>query len=148
AGTGAAGLWKRLDLVLVTSTEPYQFVANLNQSPFNVGCIIDLEDLTAAQVADLNARHGAPLNADEEGRLMTLIGGQPYLARRAFYLLATGQLAAADLFARAADDHGPFGDHLRYHLFRLHERPELGEALAEILRTRACADEQMFFRLR
>jgi hypothetical protein len=148
AGTGAAGLWKRLDLVLVTSTEPYQFVANLNQSPFNVGCIIDLEDLNAAQVADLNARHGAPLSADEEGRLMTLVGGQPYLARRAFYLLATGQLTAADLFARAADDHGPFGDHLRYHLFRLYERPELVEALAGILRTRACADEQMFFRLR
>lgn len=29
--------WRQLDLVLVTSTEPYQLIDNLNQSPFNVG---------------------------------------------------------------------------------------------------------------
>ena len=29
--------WKELDLVLVTSTEPYQFITDLTQSPFNVG---------------------------------------------------------------------------------------------------------------
>jgi hypothetical protein len=30
-------IWPQLDLALVTSTEPYQLIANLNQSPFNVG---------------------------------------------------------------------------------------------------------------
>ena len=30
-------IWKQLDLALVTSTEPYLLIENLNQSPFNVG---------------------------------------------------------------------------------------------------------------
>ncbi|WP_318284169.1 AAA-like domain-containing protein [Brasilonema sennae] len=47
----------KLDLVLVTSTEPYQLIDDLNQSPFNVGQIIELEDFTPEQVAQLNARH-------------------------------------------------------------------------------------------
>jgi hypothetical protein len=52
---------KRLDLVLVTSAEPYEFIVYRNQSPFNVGEVIDLADFTAEQVADLNGRHGTPL---------------------------------------------------------------------------------------
>ena len=44
---------------------------------------------------------------------MILLGGQSYL-------VASGRMSAADLFTHAADDGGPFGDHLRYHLFRLH----------------------------
>ena len=35
-------IWRQLDLALVTSTEPYQFVSNRNLSPFNVGEGIDL----------------------------------------------------------------------------------------------------------
>ncbi len=47
-------IWKRLDLALVTSTEPYQLIENLNQSPFNVGQVVELVDFSAEQVADLN----------------------------------------------------------------------------------------------
>ena len=54
-------IWKQLDLALVTATEPYHLIANLNQSPFNVGEVIQLHDFSAEQVADLNRRHGAPL---------------------------------------------------------------------------------------
>jgi len=38
----AATGWRRLDLALVTSTEPYQLIENLNQSPFNVGTRVAL----------------------------------------------------------------------------------------------------------
>ena len=54
--------WRNIDLALVTSTEPYQLIENLNQSPFNVGEVIDLEDFSAAEVAELNQRHQAPLD--------------------------------------------------------------------------------------
>ncbi len=145
-------IWKQLDLVLVTSTEPYQFVANLNQSPFNVGCILDLEDFTPPQVADLNARHGLggrpPLTPGELDQLMALVGGQPYLVRRALYLVATGQSTPAALFAHAAAEDGPFGAHLRAHLARLRETPDLLDGLRQILREQACPDERVFFRLR
>jgi hypothetical protein len=145
-------IWKQLDLVLVTSTEPYQFVANLNQSPFNVGCILDLEDFTLPQVADLNARHGLgdhpPFTSGELDQLVALVGGQPYLVRRALYLAATGQTPPAALFARAAAEDGPFGAHLRAHLARLREMPELLAGLRQILHEQTCPDERVFFRLR
>jgi len=144
----ATPIWKQLDLVLVTSTEPYQLIENLNQSPFNVGEVIDLEDFTPKQVADLNQRHGEPLNNDEERRLMRLLGGHPYLTRRALYLIATGRFSVAELFAKATDDRGPFGDHLRYHLFRLRNKEELIKGLCDALLRNACDDETIFFRLR
>ena len=141
-------VWKNLDLALVTSTEPYQLIENLNQSPFNVGQVIELEDLTPAQVSDLNRRHGRPFTPDEERRLITLLGGQPYLTRRALYLVASGEIPAAALFARAAEDRGPFGDHLRYHFFRMHDKAELVAALRTVLRSHSSPDERLFFRLR
>lgn len=141
-------IWKQLDLALVTSTEPYQLIENLNQSPFNVGEVIDLADFTLDQVADLNRRHGSPLQTDEERRLMDLLGGHPYLVRRALYLVASGRISATDLFATATDDRGPFGDHLRYHLFRLHGKKDLVLGLVQILRHNECSDERVFFRLR
>jgi hypothetical protein len=134
--------------VLVTSTEPYQLIENLNQSPFNVGEVINLEDFTEAQVADLNERHGSPLSNDEERRLIRLLNGHPYLTRRALYLIATGRVSVADLFANAAEDRGPFGDHLRYHLFRIHNKENLIDGMCEVLQRNTCDKEDIFFRLR
>jgi hypothetical protein len=141
-------IWKQLDLTLVTSTEPYQLVENLNQSPFNVGEVIDLADFTPEQVADLNRRHGSPLTSGEVQRLMTLVCGQPYLTRRALYLVASKRLSTAELFAKATDDRGPFGDHLRYHLFRLYGKEDLIQGLRQVIRKNTCPDERIFFRLR
>jgi hypothetical protein len=139
--------WKELDLVLVTSTEPYQLIENLNQSPFNVGEVIDMADLTPEQVADLNQRHGSPLSSHEEQWLEMLLAGHPYLVRRALYLVASGRITAADLFAQATDDRGPFGDHLRHHLYRLRNRPTLIQRLGQILRSGIGGDDQDFWRL-
>jgi hypothetical protein len=141
-------IWRTLDLALVTSTEPYQLVANLNQSPFNVGEVIELEDFTPEQVSDLNHRHGDPFHPSEEHRLMTLLGGQPYLVRRALYLAASRHLTPDELFANAVADRGPFGDHLRYHLFRIYDNPVLVEGMQQVLRRSICSDERVFFRLR
>jgi hypothetical protein len=79
---------------------------------------------------------------------MTLLGGQPYLVRQALYLVASGRISAADLFTHAADDGGPFGDHLRYHLFRLHSHEGLIRGLRQIIRNNTCADARVVFRLR
>jgi serine/threonine protein kinase len=144
----AGSIWKQLDLTLVTSTEPYQLIENLNQSPFNVGEIIELPDFTPEQVADLNQRHGAPLDPAEEEQLMALLGGHPYLVRRALYMVAKQRLAIDELFNKATDDNGPFGDHLRHHSFRLHGQPELIEGLRQVIHQNTCPDERVFFRLR
>jgi hypothetical protein len=140
--------WKQLDLALVTSTEPYQLIADLNQSPFNVGEVIELVDFVAAQVHNLNLKHGSPFNTGEEVRLLQLLGGHPYLTRVALYRVASGSLSINDLFANASADRGPFGDHLRYHLFRLHDQTELVQAFRQILRAQTPPDDKLFFRLR
>ena len=141
-------IWRNLDLVLVTSTEPYYFINNLNQSPFNVGEVIELQDFTMGQVAELNARYDSPLTSDQEAQLMALLNGHPYLVRRALYLVANRRLNTSDLFKQATSDRGPFGSHLRSLLFRLHGKTELLQGLSQVVHDHVCSDEQIFFRLR
>lgn len=141
-------LWEQLDLVLVTSTEPYQLIEDLNQSPFNVGEVIELVDFNHAQVAELNRRYNSPLSSEELNKLTGLLGGHPYLVRRALYLVATGRITAPALFAEASDERGPFGDHLRNHLFRLYEREELVAGMKQVIQKQQCQDQRVYFRLR
>lgn len=140
-------LWRRFSQVLVISTEPYQLIEDLNQSPFNVGQTLRLQDFSAAQVTELNGRHGSPLGAGELDELMRLLAGHPYLVRLSLYLLATGEYTPASFFEAAGADQGPFGGHLRRHLFRLQGKEILTTGLKEILRNNACADEQLVWRL-
>ncbi len=141
-------IWKQLDLVLVTSTEPYHLIENLNQSPFNVGQVIDLIDFDSHQVADLNQRHGSPLNPTQVQQLMALLAGHPYLIRRALYVVASQQMTVMELLTQATADRGPFGDHLRYHLFRMNDKPELVQGLLEVIRQQRCSNERVFVKLR
>jgi AAA-like domain/TIR domain len=136
-------VWKNLDLALVTATEPYHLIANLNQSPFNVGEVITLADFSAEQVAGLNRKHGDRFSASQERLLMDWLSGHPYLVRKALYLVASGQLTVEELFARAIDDRGAFGDHLRYHLFRINDRTDLLEGLRQVIRQQSCSDRQV-----
>lgn len=136
-------IWKQFDLALVTATEPYHLIANLNQSPFNVGEVILLSDFTAAQLSVLNQRHGSPLRLDQESLLMAQVHGHPYLVRKALYLLASGQMEIEQLLEEATTDGGPFGDHLRYHLFRIFDKPELVQGLLQVIRSNRCPDERI-----
>lgn len=140
--------WKRLDLLLVTSTEPYQLISNLNQSPFNVGEIIQLNDFTLEQLNTLNGYHSSPLSDEEVERMIQLLGGHPYLTRRALYWIATQRMTVSELFENAIEDQGPFGDHLRYHLFRLRGNDELIRGFNQVVQGKSCPDELLFFRLR
>ncbi len=140
--------WKRLDLVLVTSTEPYQLISNLNQSPFNVGEILQLNDFSSEQLRILNSYHDSPLTDDELNRIEQLLGGHPYLTRRAMYWIATRRMSFDELFRNATEDRGPFGDHLRYHLFRLRGNDALIRAFNQVIQGEPCPDDLLFFRLR
>lgn len=131
-------IWRQLDMVLVTSTEPYQLVENLNQSPFNVGEVIELSDFSPEQIVDLNRRHGVPFTPEALNRLVALLGGHPFLVRLALYKVADGQLSADRLFATASTNGGPFDKHLQHHLRRLRERPELIVGMREVVQGRKC----------
>src|SRR5438105_3525682 len=108
------GPWSRLTLAIAYATEAHLFITDLNQSPFNVGTRLALEDFTLQQVDDLNGRHGEPLEGEGElERFYDLVGGQPYLVRRGLYELRARDLDLAALESQACGDEGPFGDHLR-----------------------------------
>ena len=128
-------VWKNLDIILATSTEPAFFIDRPHESPFNVGVVLPLGDFTLEQVGLLNAKHPKPLSDGDLKRLHGLICGHPYLTRKALYMLASGAPTSTvdDLFTRATDDAGPFGDHLRYYLLRLQGKPELISALRETI---------------
>jgi hypothetical protein len=142
-------LWKRLNIVIGHSTEPALFIDDINQSPFNVGEIIRLGDFTAQQVDKLNEIHGRPLRSvAETSELMRLVGGHPYLVRQSFYSLCTSLKSLQVLRQVAVNESGPFGDHLRHHLWVLRDREPLRKALKQVIREGRCSDELHFQRLR
>jgi hypothetical protein len=140
-------LWQKLSMVLVISTEPYLLISDLDQSPFNVGLKLYLEDFDLDQVRELNRRHGAPVRETELGELMDWLAGHPYLVRKALYTMVTEELSWADLVRLAPTDEGPFSDHLRRYRWMLRDQPDLQEALRQVVRQERCDDDQSFYRL-
>lgn len=141
--------WKNLDIILSTSTEPQFFIDRPHESPFNVGVVLPLEDFLPEQVARLNALHPRPLSDGDVQRLYALIGGHPYLTRKALYMVAssTPTSSVEELFAHAIEDAGPFGDHLRYYLLRLQGKPELISMFRQTIERRSGGDELLIHRL-
>ena len=131
---------------MVTSTEPYLFIDRPHESPFNVGQVLALSDFSQPQVQELNALHDTPLFQPEVERLHELLHGQPYLTRKAFYMVKNG-LTPDQLFAQASKDDGPFGDHLRNFFLRLLNYPDLAAALKQVALGRGCADARLAHRL-
>ena len=143
------GPWSRLTLAIAYATEAHLFITDVNQSPFNVGTRLDLEDFTFKQVVDLNVRYGSPLRQETElKRFYELLGGQPYLVRRAFNELASGNLDFETFSAKADHDEGIFGDHLRRMLVMLAKDAHLTEVVRGILQGRPQPDVSSFYRLR
>ncbi len=140
-------IWKNLDLVLVTSTEPYLFIDRDHESPFNVGEILALADFNQAQVQELNALHGTPLSPPDLDRLYNLVNGQPYLTRKAYYVVRSG-LTPKQLFDSAFEDGGPFGDHLRHYFQRLQRYPEQVAAFKQVTLGSGCPDARLAERLK
>jgi DNA-binding SARP family transcriptional activator len=129
------GSWSRLTLVLSYTTEAHLFITDLNQSPFNVGTRLTLEDFTPAQVADLNARYGRPLKNDNQvARFQALVGGHPYLVRRGLDAMGAEGLDIDGIAAQADREDGLYGSHL-HHLYRsVIQDPDLTDLLRAVLR--------------
>jgi hypothetical protein len=144
-----SGPWSRLTLAIAYATEAHLFITDINQSPFNVGTRLDLDDFTVSQVDDLNLRHGSPLTHESDVvRFHALLGGQPYLTRKGLNELTTGNMTLDTLVATASQDEGIFGDHLRRMLVLLARDQTLTKVVRDILRGKPCVDAASFYRLR
>lgn len=143
------GPWSKLTLAIAFATEAHLFITDLVQSPFNVGTRLTLGDFSPEQVRELNRRYGSPLGEREElDRLIGLLGGQPYLIRRALHEFATHKPAMELFEAQAVENEGIFGDHLRRILVALAKDPALLEIVRKVLRGEGCPTVESFYRLR
>ncbi len=109
---------------------------NINQSPFNVGLPIELVEFGAGQVQDLAQRHGLNWGEEETERLMAMVGGHPYLVRVALYAIARKETTLDKLLEIAPTEEGPYGDHLRRHLWNLQQRSEMVGAIRRVMTAR------------
>jgi hypothetical protein len=144
------GPWKRLTLAISFATEAHLFIRDLNQSPFNVGTRVVLSDFSPKDVAELNRRYGAPLASGSElDRFYDLLGGHPYLTRRALHELAAHpELDLETLERRACREDGLFNDHLRRILVLLARDPDLCDAVRQVVHGGPCPTPESFYRLR
>ena len=146
--TEPGGAWDKLTVVIAYATEAHLFIQDLNQSPFNVGRRLDLEDFNLQQILDLNGRYGSPLTTYAQAEeLQALIGGQPFLLRRALDTLATGKLDFSTLLAHADRDDGPFADHLKRILVAVSRLEGVQEYVRALLKGAPSQDKNAYYRL-
>lgn len=144
-----SGPWAVLSIAIAYATEAHLFITDMNQSPFNVGTRLQLEDFTPVQVAELNRRYQSPLKSQEElSRFTRLVGGQPYLVRRGLHELAARRMPFEAFEEVAARDEAFYGDHLRRLLVLLVRDPELANIMRDILNNQPCPNAESFDRLR
>jgi len=125
--------WQKLRLVVAHSTEVY-VPLHIEQSPFNIGLPLKLPRFTSQQVQDLSQRHGLMLKEADLQRLVTMVGGHPYLLRLAFYYLSTGLIACDRLLQDAPTLSGIYSQHLQQLLLTLQKDPELARAADQVMR--------------
>lgn len=143
------GPWSALTIAIAYATEAHLFITDLNQSPFNVGTRLGLEDFTPTQVAELNRRYNSPIKSQEDlNRFYRLVGGQPYLVRRGLHELATRRLSFDSFEEHAARDESFYGDHLRRILVILVRDESLTRAMRSALNSQPCPSSESFDRLR
>jgi DNA-binding winged helix-turn-helix (wHTH) protein len=143
------GPWHRLTLAIAYATEAHLFITDLNQSPFNVGTRLALEDFTLQQVTDLNQRYKEPLRGQAEvARFHQLLGGHPYLTQRGLYEMVKNNTSLEAILEIGNRDEGPFADHLKRMLVALEKEPTLLEELRGFLRSNAKLSDDTLSRLR
>jgi AraC-like DNA-binding protein len=122
-------IWQKLRLIVIHSTEIY-VPLQLNQSPFNVGLPIHLEDFNLAEVQQLAQRYGLNWEDGVLGKqLMSMVGGHPALVNLALYHLSRQEITMSQLLETAPTAMGIYAHHLQRHWATLKRQPELDQAL-------------------
>ncbi len=143
------GPWGKLTLAMAYATEVHLFIADLNQSPFNVGTRLVLEDFTRGEVAEINRRYLSPLRTEADlDQFNALVGGNPYLVRRGLSALMSQKIDMAAFEAQADRDDGIFGDSLHRMLSALRQDGALCDAVMALLHGQPCPCSESFYRLK
>ncbi len=140
--------WDRLTNVIATATEAHLYISDLNQSPFNVGIHLLVDDFTLLERKALRERIAPGLLSDESYvEINSLLGGHPYLITRALAEIQSRNLTPSEFVSCAMQSYGPYHDHLERMAKFIEADAELKEGVLSIL-TKAGCSERSFFRLR
>ncbi|MEO1374897.1 MAG: AAA-like domain-containing protein [Cyanobacteria bacterium J06635_10] len=126
-------MWQKLRLVVVNSTEVYPTL-DTNRSPFNVGLAIDLPEFNQNQVKEMVRKYQLDSQLGEQGiiKLMTLVGGHPFLLQLAISSLKNHEISLESLLNLASTEQGIFSSHLREQLASLQMNSQLKEAYKQV----------------
>ncbi len=123
----------KLRLIISHAAEVY-IPLDINQSPFNVGISIEVSEFSRERVELLATKHQLDWQQEDCARLMSVIGGHPFLVRLAMFEVATGNTELSTLIETASSRQGIF---YQRHLARLettlNSYPDLLVALANVL---------------
>ncbi len=142
-----AGEFSRLTIMISYATEAHLFIQDINQSPFNVGVRVMLNDFGEEEIAELSRRYGLSASRAEVLRILELTGGQPFLARKALDSIVHGGLRVEDLSDQATLEDGPFAEHLRRLLFVASRDPLMKNEVVHFLNGEPFEDSKTIFRL-
>lgn len=148
AEAGGSRGWAQLRILLVVSTTPSVLATDYHQSPFNLTSPIHLDDFSSTQAGELCRLYGLSWAETDLARLMTWVGGHPYLLRLAMYHAALKH-ASVDEIVRLEPGEGAgstarwiFEDYLRDLRRRLSRRPELLQALSTLVHNQGARIER------
>ncbi|MDF5722227.1 MAG: AAA-like domain-containing protein [Rhizonema sp. PD37] len=126
-------IWKRLRLVVVHSTENY-LQLSINESPFNVGVAIELQEFTPQEVQILAKKYGLDWEVAQVNQLMASVGGHPFLVRKACeYLQMYSHFTLEVLLQNAPTEAGIYANYLRRYWEILQRHQESLQALKTVL---------------
>ncbi|BAY31520.1 hypothetical protein NIES2107_33790 [Nostoc carneum NIES-2107] len=125
--------WQNLRIILAYSTDVY-IPLNINQSPFNVGQIIELPEFTKAQVQELAIRYGLNWHDKQVEKLTALVGGHPYLVQKALlHIKNQPHIKLEEVLNTAATPSGLYADHLWEIWVKLKQEPHLITAMKNLV---------------
>lgn len=127
--------WNQVRFVLAYSTEDDYIPVSINQLPFSAGSVVELPQLTPAQVLQLARSHALNWDETEVEQLIAMVGGHPYLVRLALYSLYRQETTLEQLLHDAPTEAGIYENHLRRHRELLDRDRELQQAWQKVIST-------------
>ena len=125
-------VWGKLRQIIVYSSES-STVLNINQSPFNVGLPIELDELDISEVLALALAYKLPWTIAEVEKLTDAIGGHPELVQKAIDRISHQNISLDALLRTAPTEEGIYKDHLVNRLQKLEEHPDLVAAMKSVV---------------
>ncbi|MBE8987402.1 AAA-like domain-containing protein [Nostoc sp. LEGE 12450] len=125
-------IWQKLRLVIAYSKEDF-IPIDTNRSPFNVGHLIEIQELNEVHIQKLAQHLKLYWNREQVAQLMAMVGGHPWLVKKALYKIAQRDLTLTELLQIAPTEEGLYGNHLFRHWLILQDNPELLQAMRQVV---------------